>query len=56
MHCGYEGSAILEAMHKPTTFLELVGRTTLPGRHVRGFRRTKKSAAEEAAGEEQPVA
>jgi len=56
MHCGYEGSAILEAMHKPTTFLELAGRITLPGRHVRGFRRPKKGAAEEAAREDEPVA
>lgn len=56
MHCGYEGSAILEAMRKPAAFLELVARTTLPGRHVRGFRRSRKSAAEEEAREEQPVA
>ena len=55
MHCGYEGSAILEAMHKPTAFLELAARTTLPGRHVRGFRRPSTAAAEEEAREGQPV-
>jgi hopanoid biosynthesis associated radical SAM protein HpnH len=59
MHCGYEGSAILEAMHKPMVFLELAARTTLPGRRARGFRQRNGAApAEEAeeAKEEQPVA
>ncbi len=56
MHCGFEGSAILEAMHKPAAFLELAARSVLPGRQVRGFGRSRKSAKEEEAREEQPVA
>lgn len=31
MHCGYEGSAIAEAMAKPTAFLELAWRSFRPG-------------------------
>ena len=31
MHCGYEGSAIAEAMEKPTAFLELARRSIFPG-------------------------
>jgi hopanoid biosynthesis associated radical SAM protein HpnH len=56
MHCGFEGSGILEAMHKPGAFLDLAARSVVPGRHVRGFGRSKKSAKEEEAREEQPVA
>ncbi len=34
MHCGYEGSAIAEAMEKPSAFLELAWRSLRPG--IRG--------------------
>jgi len=56
MHCGFEGSGILEAMSKPGVFLELVARSVLPGRRVRGFGRSKDSAEEQKATQEQPVA
>jgi len=31
MHCGYEGSAIAEAMAKPSAFLEMAWRSVFPG-------------------------
>jgi hopanoid biosynthesis associated radical SAM protein HpnH len=55
MHCGFEGSAILEAMRKPSVFLELAARSTLPGRRLRSPRR-RKASAKEGTREEQPVA
>jgi len=58
MHCGFEGSAILEAMHKPGAFIELAARSVIPGRHIRGFGRGGKEAVEKekTTQEEQPVA
>jgi hypothetical protein len=58
MHCGFEGSAILEAMHKPGAFIELAARSVIPGRHIRGFGRGSKGGLEKekTAQEQQPVA
>jgi hypothetical protein len=56
MHCGFEGSAILEAMSKPGAFIELAARSVLPGRGVRGFGRSKGGVKEPQVEEERPVA
>ena len=56
MHCGFEGSAILEAMNKPGAFIELAARSVLPGRRVRGFGRSKGGVKESQTKEKRPVA
>ena len=56
MHCGFEGSAILEAMNKPGAFIELAARSVLPGRRVRGFGRSKGGVKEPQTKEKRPVA
>jgi hypothetical protein len=55
MHCGFEGSAILEAMNKPGAFIELAARSVMPGRRVRGFGRSKGGVKKPKVEEERPV-
>ncbi|HEU4760262.1 MAG TPA: hypothetical protein VFT91_09820, partial [Dehalococcoidia bacterium] len=50
MHCGYEGSAIIEAMEKPAAFLELAWRSAFPALR---FRRGSGKAARVSASKEE---
>ncbi|MEE8386094.1 MAG: adenosyl-hopene transferase HpnH [Dehalococcoidia bacterium] len=55
MHCGYEGSAISEAMAKPSAFLELARRSIFPGLGRTGARNGAQPQ-ETAAAEERTAA
>ena len=55
MHCGYEGSAIAEAMAKPSAFLELVRRSILPGVRRTGGRNGTQPQESVAAEERTAV-
>ncbi len=55
MHCGYEGSAIAEAMEKPAAFLELAWRSAFPGLASLSRRRGRRSQDVAAPKEEAVV-
>ncbi len=56
MHCGYEGSAINEAMAKPSAFLDLARRSILPGLNRTGGRNGVHRQESAAAAEERTAA
>ncbi|MCI0817122.1 MAG: DUF3463 domain-containing protein, partial [Chloroflexi bacterium] len=52
MHCGYEGSAIQEAMSSPRAFVEMVRRSSRPGvaKKARELERAAASAVDPRDG------
>ena len=54
MHCGYEGSSLIDAMGKPSALLELAWRSILPG-ISRSVNDKGLQPREAAAGEERAV-
>ena len=55
MHCGYEGSAIQDAMSSPRSFVEMVRRSARPG-VAKKARQLERAAAQasDAAEEREP--